>query len=235
MLMRQRTGGWLRYVALASVSLLLGFLLVTQIRTLSPSYEERFNKETDSDRAAYLSQVYVSVNALRQELETLRRGLATSQQNDTSALVAKEVEETDRLRAFSGAYALTGPGVSVQIRGDVSTFDLQDLINELRNAGAEGISLNGSRVVARTVVANLGGQVITVDSKPIRSPFILRAVGSAADLRTALERRGGLLAILQAKEIEIQVTEDDSIIVPKLINAYETKYAQPAPTAAAAQ
>lgn len=233
MLMRRAENRWLKHGAIAAVSLLLGFLLVTQIRTITPTYEQQVHGATDSEIASYLSELYIEVADLRREYAGLQHDLTAYQQDDPAALVQKAIAEDEELRAINGEGGLVGTGVSVQIRGEVSMFDLQDLINELRNAGAEGISLNGTRILARTLVSSLGGQVITLDGKPIRSPYILRAVGSAPDLKTALERRGGLLEILQEKELSIEVAVSDSITLPKAAAPYALNYAQPAPTVTA--
>ena len=52
----------------------------------------------------------------------------------------------------------TGPGVTISVRGAIDGSGVEELINELRNAGAEAIATGGVRVVTGVVVSGAAGQ-----------------------------------------------------------------------------
>ncbi len=227
---RPANTGWRKMLAIGLVAMLLGFMLVTQIRTLSPTYEQMKN-QSDTDRAAYLLQLYNNVVDLREQVGKMQAEV-DSYQND-EATAAKLLKDVDELRAQNGELALVGGGITVDINGEVTMFDLQDLINELRNAGAEGITLNGKRVVLRTVIGGDGtSSYISIDNQPIHQPYRLQAIGSPSDLQTALERKGGLKQLLENKQgLTFKVARSESITLPKSSANYGLTYAIPvAPT-----
>jgi uncharacterized protein YlxW (UPF0749 family) len=73
---------------------------------------------------------------------------------------------------------------------------VNDLIYELRNAGAEAIAVDDIRITASSV-AVLGTGAIEIDGVPIGQQFSISAVGSPDGLRAAIERPGGILTLLQ--------------------------------------
>jgi uncharacterized protein YlxW (UPF0749 family) len=81
--------------------------------------------------------------------------------------------------------------------GPLSALDLLDVVNELRNAGAEALALNGHRLVADSVFAVEGRGTVVVDGHPVRRPYHLEAIGDPDTIETALLRPGGLLAVFR--------------------------------------
>ncbi len=88
---------------------------------------------------------------------------------------------------------------------------MDSLLNELRNAGAEAIAIEDTRVVAGTTVSGVPGS-LDVDGFLLRDPFTIRAIGKPDTLVGSLTRAGGLVAQLAATNpsatIEIQPTDD---------------------------
>ena len=115
------------------------------------------------------------------------------------------VTELNRLRAVNGLVEVAGPGVEMNIDGSVTALDLQDLVNEARNAGAEALALNGHRLVARSVLVGSEGAIV-LDGLRLTSPYRLQAVGAAESLERALTRKGGLLALLQYAYPDAMIT-----------------------------
>jgi uncharacterized protein YlxW (UPF0749 family) len=74
---------------------------------------------------------------------------------------------------------------------------VEDLLNELRNAGAEAISVDGVRVVTGAVVAGAPGG-LSVEDHAIGDSFEIRAIGSPQILTGTLTRTGGVIAQVAA-------------------------------------
>ena len=101
-----------------------------------------------------------SVDTLRAEVEQLR--VALSDQRDTlreylaagpvgvSALAVSR-EDLRRISAFGGLAPVTGEGITLQVEGALDAIALNDLLNELRNAGAEALAVDQIRITHRSV------------------------------------------------------------------------------------
>ncbi len=73
--------------------------------------------------------------------------------------------------------------------GQVTDHDLQSVVNALWGAGARAISVGGIRVGPQTAIRT-AGQSILVAFTPVRSPYLVRAVGGAAFAAAAPQRAG---------------------------------------------
>ena len=90
-----------------------------------------------------------------------------------------------------------------------------ELLNELRNAGAEAISVEEVRVVPGTVVFGEPGS-LSVENTPLSESFEIRAIGSPPILNGTLTRGGGVIAQLGAtyEGVEISVTPLETVAIP---------------------
>lgn len=213
-------------VALTLVAFLLGLLLVIQLRTQSRIGTAAFSASI-SDQALIISNLVEANAALRQEAASLEGELERYKQATGRSNLETMIEEINRLRIINGMAEVTGPGIEVRIDGEVTSLDLQDLINEARNAGAEAISLNGYRVVVRSVLMSKDGRIY-LEGKRISPPYVLQAIGHSETMERAFTRKGGLLALLQFAYpgINITVIRRDSLTLPLYQGKYEFRYAR---------
>jgi uncharacterized protein YlxW (UPF0749 family) len=100
------------------------------------------------------------------------------------------------------------------VDGDLDAIALNDLINELRNAGAEAIAVDEVRVTVRSVAIQ-GALSLQVDGVAIAKRFSLRAIGSPEGLLAAVERPGGIISQLKLfVSATIQVRQSESVQLP---------------------
>lgn len=214
---------------------MLGVLLATQFRGPRTTREEV--PASASDQATYISQLYESNVALEQQAAELSEELAQYNGNgsDGRSNLDTLVRDLQNLRMANGEVEAVGPGVTVLVDGDLAVFELQDLVNELRDASAEAIAVNGVRVVTRSaIVPDETGQ-LNVDRQPLSRPYRLEAIGEPDTLLHALERKGGLIALLQARNtnLKIQVSKHDLkdeanwLKLPRTALEFDWVYAQP--------
>ncbi len=185
------------HLALTAVAVLLGFLVVVQAR--SQSTGTGLETRSAQDLTLLVANLTTRNDQLRSDLADLQRQLGSLQaaqaRGETS--VDQLRADLDRVRAWSGVAAVSGPGVQILVHGPIAGPGVSDLLNELRNAGAEAISVGGVRVVAGTVVSGPPGGV-AIDGKPLGDPITVMAVGSSATLVGSLTRTGGIVAQLGA-------------------------------------
>ena len=210
-------------LSLTAVCLVLGLLLVIQLRTQQDS-----RLAARSEDWAFVVADLVESNArLREEIDTLQTHLAELQDVQGGAPVLQSlVDEVNQLRIANGLVEVSGPGIEILIVGPVSVLDLHDLINEMRNAGAEALSLNGKRVVAWSAISS-DGELVTVDGETVQSPYRLRAIGDGDAMKAALVRPGGILQILvqSRDDISTEVQKKGKLTLPVCRKAVEFGYA----------
>jgi len=101
--------------------------------------------------------------------------------------------------------------------------DLIQVINELFNAGAEAISINGQRIVSTTSI-ECDGNVVKVNGTKIGTPFEITAIGYPEQL-AGISRPGGYLEILESRGVIINLTKQNSVKVPKYAGTLKYNYA----------
>lgn len=93
---------------------------------------------------------------------------------------------------------------------------LLDLVQELRDAGAEAIAVNGRRVGARTAFSSRRGQV-AVDDQVVSAPYEVVAIGDPATLEVGLRIPGGAADTLGALQgVTVEVERRGEVLVPAL-------------------
>ena len=217
-LSRSRPGRdqWTSWLAVTTVCFLVGLLAVMQFRAQTQSRlraaEQALNPP---DQAQVISNLVEANTNLRRQVQTLEGRVEAYEtqagENDLEILVA----ELNRMKLVNGLIEASGPGIRIEVTGRITTQDMQDLINELCNAGSEGIAINERRVVANSIVARQGEE-LALDGATLTSPYVLRAVGHPETLERAVERKGGLVPLLRYNNphLTIQVATHDKLILP---------------------
>ena len=213
-------------VTLTIVSFLLGLLLVIQFRTQGKLTASVY-AQSSTDQALIISGLVEGNSALRKEISSLEGDLSNYQRTAGQSNLEGMVGELNRLKVMNGMVEVSGPGVEVLVSGSVTALDLQDLVNEARNAGAEALSLNGYRLVARSVVVASNGAV-RLEENRLSPPYRLQAIGHPETLEKALNRKGGLVALLQYSYPNATITaaKRDNMVLPLYLGKYEFRYAR---------
>jgi uncharacterized protein YlxW (UPF0749 family) len=206
--------GRVAQLSLFAVAMLIGVLLVGQLRSQARP------TEITSLPAQDLSELIDTLSARNRELrsgladlrETLREYRVAGSQGQSALDVSRE--DLRRITAFAGLAAVQGQGLVLDVDGDLDAIALNDLVNELRNAGAEAIAVDQVRITNRSVAVQ-GPTALMIDGVEIGQHFTLSAIGSPEGLLSALERPGGLIAQLeQFINATIVARQSASIVLP---------------------
>lgn len=201
-------------VSLTAVAVLIGVLLVVQLRSQARP------TELTSMSAQDLSTLIETLSARNRELqsgladarEQLREYRVAEAQGESAVSVS--TEDLRRITAFAGLAAVQGQGIVVSVDGELDAIAVNDLINELRNAGAEAIAVDQVRITARSVCVQ-GTANLEIDGTAIGRSFVMRAIGDPEGLLTALERPGGIIAQLKLfVSATIDVQQTTQVLIP---------------------
>lgn len=183
-------------VSLFAVSFVLGTLLVVQLLA--------YNRPTQLTQLSSqeLSELIEALSGLNRELRitAVDHSREVQDYRDAEAqgesLLDVTTADLERVNAFAGLAAVRGEGVVLQVDGELDAIALNDLLNELRNAGAEAIAVDDVRITASSVAIE-GSRSLEIDGVEIGRSFSIRAIGSPEGLLTALARPGGTVAVLE--------------------------------------
>jgi len=220
-------------------ALTLGICIQMKTVTGSNSIVGRGNSQNDELRAEVLRYKEKYDNKYK-DLEKVEKELEKQRQNATqnnSDLEQKEngIKQGNKM---IGMTEVTGPGVIVTLsdgKKDPSTVlnasdlivhdaDVLSVINELKNAGAEAISINNQRIVPTSSIS-CGGNIIEINGEKVGAPFEIKAIGLPEQL-SALSRQGGYLEILKEASVGVELKKSNRITIPKYTGVITYKYMQ---------
>lgn len=185
---------WVSRLLPGALTLVLGFAAVVQIQqTRGPQASAG---ATQQDLVEILDTQKSEVDRLRQQIAAAQLAVDRLGQSgaDSGRALTEAQQRAAAIAVLNGSAPAGGPGVRVTVddpRRAVPPGMLLGALQELRGAGAEAIQLNSVRVVASTSVVGFPGQV-TVDGTRLAGPYVLLAIGPAADLTAALTAPGAL-------------------------------------------
>jgi uncharacterized protein YlxW (UPF0749 family) len=199
-------------LAVTTVAFIIGILLVMQLRAQNSA--GGLEQLSAADLTVLIANLNDRNALLRDEVADLEadlRGLeATGASGEGN--VDRLRSDLSRLRLWSGLEAIEGRGIVVDVRGPITADAVNDLLDELRLAGAEAIAIEDVRVVAGTVV---GGQAadLVVEDEDLGSAFEISAIGSPPALQAILDRPGGIVSRIAVGQPDV-IVEVTPIVTP---------------------
>ncbi len=203
--------------------------------TISQDYEENNLRAEVLKYKGRYDREYEQLGNAEAELEKERQE-ATTEDNELKTM-EEQITNGNKLIGFT---EVTGPGVILTLSdskvpttsamvGDLNELLVHDMdvlcvINELKNAGAEAISINDQRLITTSSIV-CGGNIITINGERVGAPFEIKAIGLPEQL-AALSRPGGYLSILKDYGIGTDLKKSDSITIPKYAGVINFEYAK---------
>jgi uncharacterized protein YlxW (UPF0749 family) len=215
-------------LSVALVAAILGILAVGQFR--GQAGVPGLSNLSATELTQLIANLTTGNDQLREEVAELGRQEAhltdVKQRGETT--VGELTTDLARIRAWSGQTPVHGQGIAIVVQGPIGGDGVEDIINELRNAGAEAIAVDGVRIVAGVVVAGAPG-ALSVENQAIGAAFEIRAIGSPQILTGTLTRTGGVIAQVSTTypEAALTVTPVESMTLPATDRTGPPTYAQP--------
>ncbi len=213
-------------IAVGLAALLLGLMVAVQFRLQKvvppPTATNQLLsllRQADQKRAQ-LSQQVAHLNMLLDK--------RLSQQASATRLEKQLTQE----EILAGTVPVQGPGVVVKWANgsapaayQITDIDLLLLVNELRAAGAEAISINGQRITAQTEIRSAANYILINDTQS-GAPFTIRAIGQPSQLAGALTLSGGLYDESQQEGLSMTIAKNHSVVIPAAPPAILSNIAQ---------
>lgn len=122
-----------------------------------------------------------------------------------------------------------GQGIIITISDGnkrVGYGDLLYLINELKYAGAEAISINDERIVTTSDIVDIKDKFILVNTQRVMSPYTIKAIGDSKYLESAINIKGGLKDEFEAEGKSMTYELSNEILIYKYNRNLEINYAE---------
>ncbi len=215
------------------VCIVLVSVTLMQFRTIEQTDLTEIENMRESELRTALSEwktkyeeVYAQLLDVNQKIEEYNKTIID---NEAAAeLVDEELKESNIQVGKTDVY---GEGVIVTLSdGDrsVTSEHLLDLVNELRYAGAEAISINENRVLATTDIIDMADySYIMVNLQRIEGPYVIKAIGNKEQLSSILNLKGsGFIPKSNTSGINASSKMENKVEIPKYSGEFEIKYMQ---------
>lgn len=212
--------------------------ICVQIKTVNNTSSKISQNYEENNLRAEVLKYKEKYDALLKETEKvdseLQQEIEKATENNSELEEAKnQISEGNKI---IGLTEVTGSGVIITVSDSdidpntvlnssdllVHDKDILKIVNELKNAGAEAISINNQRVILTTSII-CGGNIININGERIGSPFEIKAIGSPEALAN-LERPGGYLSILKDRGINVTLKKANDMTIPKYSGVLNFKY-----------
>ena len=204
------------------ISLVLGLMcfaltvgICVQIKTVKNSSSTVSQNYEENNLRAEILKYKEKYDSMIKETEKIDKQLeekinSATENNSELEQAKNEIEEGNKIIGLS---EVSGPGVIITVADSdldasivlnssdllIHDIDILKIVNELKNAGAEAVSINEQRVILTTPII-CGGNIITINGERIGSPFEIKAIGSPEALAN-LSRPGGYLSNLVERKL----------------------------------
>jgi len=174
-------------------------VIVAQIRIIEDQYLYTSLKSIKvmEDDLSIETEELTHLHQLKEEKQKELHAFLNIKKPEKSSELLNEILLRRKMQA--GYQKLQGKGVIIELMdseeeaGDgenpnnllIHDQDILILLNDLKVAGAEALSVNGQRIVARSEI-KCSGATITINGTTYGQPFIIKAIGDPKQLEAAV-------------------------------------------------
>lgn len=185
----------------------------TDITAIETMRETELRTELSAWKTKY-DEISLKLDETQTKLDEYKTELSNA--SDASSVAKQEVASYEKALGYTD---VQGQGIIITLEDNeyknIESYDLLMLVNELKLAGAEAISINDERVVSTTDVTMINNRIILVNTRRISGPYIVKAIGDKKYLESAITIKGGYLDEMVANEKTIKYEVQDNILITK--------------------
>lgn len=150
---------------------------------------------------------------------------------ESTKLIEKELNQIDM---YLGKTEVQGEGITITIKDinddeeipPISAEDLLVIVDYLKLAGAEAISINEQRIVNMSDIVYVNNSIIYVNQQRILAPYVIKAIGDSVSLESTLLGNGGYVETLKNIGFNITIERDNRVKIPQYSKEIAHKYIQ---------
>lgn len=210
----KKTGKITMTITVGVMCFILFMVMFIQFKTISQTDINAIENMREDELRTEITSLKTKYQEVSLQLEETNKMIEEYQTTINSDKEASEIleQELDKLQNIVGENDVTGEGIIVTLKDtEVAKIEANDLIvllNELKSAGAEAISINDQRIIYSSYVSDINGTYITVNGKRIVAPFEVKAIGNITYLESGISQK-------QYGYIDTRITDGKDITLEK--------------------
>ncbi|WP_297985341.1 DUF881 domain-containing protein [uncultured Campylobacter sp.] len=217
-------------VIIGIVCIVLFSVMFMQFKTIEETDITSIENMRETELRAAISEWKTKYEETAKKLETNQKSIKEYQEKiekneKATNLIDKDLKESEMLLGKTNVY---GEGVVITITDNseykVSYSDLLDLVNELKYAGAEAISINDVRIINMTEISQ-PNSILMRDDVRISSPYVIKAIGNQTYLSSTLSLKDtGFIDKYTAVGMNVKLETSKNVQILKYNGEMDTNY-----------
>lgn len=149
--------------------------------------------------------------------------------NETAEVLESELAQIEKTL---GKTDVTGQGITITLKEtentdtSITADDLLVIVNALKLAGAEALSINEERIINMTDIVEISNSFIKVNGQRILAPYVIKAIGDPTYLESSLLGSGGYVDELKSYGYDVTIEKGNKININKYEDEIQSKYMQ---------
>ena len=212
----------------------LAMVMFMQFKVVDQTDITSIENMRESELRAELSnwkEKYEDVNTRNEELNKTLKEYQDKEKsdNETSKLLQTELNQ---INLELGKTDVKGEGITITLKETnntdtaITAGDLLVIVNSLKLAGAEAISINEERIINTTDIVEINNTFIKVNGQRILSPYVIKAIGPQVYLESSLLGNGGYVDELKKNGYDVTIEKGSKINIKKYEDELKSKYMQ---------
>lgn len=223
-------------ISIGCTALILTAVIFTQFKTVEQTditaietmRETELKSELTNWKNKY-DEVEDKINVTKQKINEYNQTLSSSQ--DSAEMIKNEIKEDENYLGYTNVY---GEGIVITLTDSedddplrkIDYSDLLTLINELKLAGAEAISVNDKRIVNTSEITLVKDEIMIINTSRVSNPYVVKAIGNKKYLESSITIKGGFIDEIKEYNKNVEYTLEDRIEIPKFDGIMSIEYSK---------
>lgn len=226
-------------ITIGIVCFLLAMVIFMQFKVVQEKEEANIDTMQEAELRQQLANWKTKYEETKEKYDKTIESINTYKEESLTDNKTKETLELEleNLELALGKTNVEGEGITITLSEKkqneladeeevvpIKAEDLIYMVNYLKDAGAEAISINDERVVNTTYLVDVGNS-IKINGKYLRSNvYTIKAIGNGSYLESSIFGKGGYAEQLSTTGINAKIEKSNKIQISKYSDEYETKY-----------
>ena len=202
------------------------------------SIENMRESELRTELANWKSKYEDADKQYQETISKINEYQKTKESNDETNKVMDS--ELQQVNMGLGKTDVEGKGIIITIKDSTDSSDENDaesktvsasnlliIVNALKLAGAEAISINDQRIINMSDIVDIGSvdaSFIKVNGQRILSPYVIKAIGDPTYMESSLIGNGGAIDTMKKTGQDVTIDKPNNIKIQKYNGEIKTKY-----------
>lgn len=233
-------------IFILGTSIITGFLIINSINLGSVSNKIQSLSAIDYKKAIEeRNQLYKDIEDIKSQNIDYRYQISKYDSDDpekSKKIIEDMKKQLITYSELNGTSSVKGPGLIIKLddaeidkvwdtqaeitRKMIHEDDMALVLNDIRSAGAEAISINEHRILPNTSVSCYWAFIGFEDESRVFAPFYISVIGNPEEMKAILLSENSVLQKLKARNIKVEIEVKDEVIIPVTKQNTEPKFMQ---------